>query len=270
MMHRANVMRSPNLVQRAGTAMLRSIAHPLWSATHRLTGKRIQTTLHIDDMAMVAGVFAADAAAAQRRMPSADLRVVEFEPGRTEIQIVALDYRRVRPLRPYREVAMVVPVELRLHDGVPERGTAVLHLPVTSEEARSAGVVSFGQPKIVADVDLLARPGEVEATLSAHGVHVLTLEVDELPVMRQRNHRVAFTLRDDHRLVASDFDAEGEIGISAEPGGARLVLGPHAIAAGLRELGIELESRAHLYAPRLEGRISRPRVVGETAPEPVH
>lgn len=259
------IMRSPNLLQRASGAVFRSIERPLWNATYRLTGRRIQSPMHIDEMAMYAGVFAADAAAVQRRLPVPDLRVVELEPGRAELQVVALDYRRVRPLPPYRELAVAVPVDRRVTGGGPERGLAILAMPVTTEDARWAGIVNFGFPKTLAEIEVVTRPGGVEATVSADGVEVLTLEVDEMPLVRQASRRITFTLRDDRRLIASDFTAEGRMGVSAEPGGARLVLGPHAIAADLRAMGIELESRGHLFAPELAGMLSKGRVVGEPA-----
>ncbi len=256
-------MQQPSSLARARNAIVRALKRPVWNTTFRVTGKRLQVPMNIFDMAMYGGTFEANAAVAQRRVPSGDFRVVEHAPGRTAVEVHALEYRRIDVLSPYREVSIAVPVEYLRHDGARARGFAVLHMPVTSEEARWGGVVNFGYPKFVADVDIERRPGGITCTLTAEGVHVLSLQVDELPLRPRGERRRNFTFRDDGRVVESDFEAEGQLGMSNARGGARLVLGPHAIAAGLREMGIELQSRGHMYMPKATGWLSTGRELGE-------
>lgn len=258
-------MLEPTMYKRAFDSFVRYAKRPVWSAARMLTGKRLQMPLHIYDLSMYAAAFDASAEAAQHRVGSPDLRVVEHSPGRTEVQITALDYRDAGILLPYRELAIAVPVEHRGHD---VRGFAVLHLPVTTEDARWGGVENFGFPKFVAhiEIDQDDRGGAI-ARLEAEGVHVLTLRIDPLKTKRdQQLTHTHFTLRDDGQLIESDFHLEVELGSSSQRGGARLELGAHAIAAGLRELGVALDSRSHQYAPRGHAHLTTGRVVGELGP----
>lgn len=256
-------MQQPTTLVRATNAVFRALKRPVWNVTYRLTGRRIRAPMNIYDMAMYGGTFEADAAVAQNRMPSGDFRVIQHAPGRTAVEIHALEYRHINSLAPYREVSISVPVQYLRHNGNPERGYATLHMPVTSEEARWGGIVNFGFPKIVADIDIERRTGCICCELVADGVHVLTLKVDDLPVVPRTDRRKNFTLRDDAKVVESEFTLDGDIGVTTARGGARLVLGPHAIAAGLREMNLELQSRGHVFAPRCSGRLSAGHVLGE-------
>ncbi len=249
------------LVVGASLSVLRVVKRPLWSVVHSLTGRRLQLPLGIYDLSMYGAAFEANAEAAQKRMPSHDLHVVEHAPGKTEIHILAFDHRAPDVLVPYREMAICVPVQ-RLG----ERGVVFLHLPVTTEDARWGGVDNYGFPKFVADVRIGHGDGAMRCTLHADGVHVLTLEVNELMPASGHLSFKNFTLRGDDQIVESILDIDGQVARSEAAGGAHLSLGPHAIAAGLRELGIETRSRSHWFVAQARARLSVGRAVGQPTP----
>ena len=249
------------LVVGATLSILRTVKRPVWSAVYSLTGKRLQLPLGIFDLSMFGGSFEANAQAAQARMPSRDLHVIEHAAGKTEVVVLAFDHRAPDLLLPYQEISIGVPVERQ-----GERGMVLLHLPVTTEDARWGGVENYGFPKAVHSVRIGQGEGGMRATLHAEGVHVLTLEVGEMIPAAGHMAFQNFTLRGDDRLVASTFDIDGQIARSEAAGGAHLSLGPHAIAAGLRELGVHGRSRSHWYVPKAQGRLSIGRVIGRPAP----
>ena len=81
------------LVVGATLSILRTVKRPVWSAVYSLTGKRLQLPLGIFDLSMFGGSFEANAQAAQARMPSRDLHVIEHAAGKTEVVVLAFDHR---------------------------------------------------------------------------------------------------------------------------------------------------------------------------------
>ena len=196
-------------MQKVRDAVVRRIARPIYHAVLATTGRRLATAVHFRSLEAFGGQFDADAEAARRVMARPELDVVEHEPGRTSVRVMALDYHDVDLLARYREVAIALPVRYRDADHDDEEGSFVLQMPVTSEEARWGGVEVYGFPKFVAAIEL-ARDGRTRvATVRAGGAHVLTLRVDSLESAQGQASFHNYTVRGDHQLVESRFDLDG-------------------------------------------------------------
>lgn len=227
---------------------------------HALTGRRPQLSVRFLDLGLFGGEFAANADVVRHRIPDV-FDLVEHEPGRTAISVLALDYRSIDLLAPYREVAISVPVRYAGEDG-----ELVLEMPVTSEEARWGGVQAYGYPKIVADIGLSMEDGTRACRVSAGGMHVLTLRAPLMPrADRTAFHVRSFNVRDDERVIGSRFDAQGAIGRSEVPGGASIELGGHPIAVKLRALGISAISLGNVDGPHLRAVLSKGEELGIAA-----
>lgn len=244
------------------------IKRPVWNAVHRLSGMRLQRATRYFDTAMIGGWFEVDANVVRRRLP-AELEVVEHAPGRTELAVFGLEHREMDVLDPYLEVGTMVPVHFR------ERaGQFVLHLPVTTEEARWGGVVNYGYPKFIADIRFEDVNGVRTCVLAADGQEILRLTVHRTPTSPASWVDRNFTILED-QLVESTFDVRSaEAGGSDDPAGATLELGPHPLAAELADLHPSEASRRHRYVTHAEAVLSKALVLApatertEAAAEP--
>lgn len=240
---------SPGAFRRARTAITRRVKRLLWTTVRRTTGRRLQPTARFEDVTHVAGVFDADATVARRLVPDA-FEVIESGDDRTLVTVAAYEYRRVNVIGPYREVSINVPVRYRADDSV-EPGTYVLAMPVTTEEARWAGRVNAGFPKLLGAIDMTSTPECLRTTLSVGGQHVLTLTVDAEPVSPFEESGRVFNVRDG-MVTTSTATLSGAMGGGDRAGGARLELGTHAVADLLCALDVSPTSSAHAYTPEGE------------------
>lgn len=243
----APLSRPPGPFRRAWRGLAGRVKRFLWTAVLRTTGRRIQPSARFEELTHVAGMFDADATVARRIVPDA-FEVVEVDPDRTLVTVAAYDYRRVNVIGPYREIAINVPVRYR-GQAVDEPGTYVLAMPVTTDEARWAGRLSAGFPKLLGDVEMAATADGVRSRLGLAGQHVLTLEVDATPTAQTSGTGRVFNVRDG-TVTVSEATLSGSIGEGSEPGGARLALGTHPLADLLRALEVGPESTYHAYTPR--------------------
>lgn len=198
--------------------------------------------------------------------------LVAFIAGRFHDMTCAGADGRTVVWRPYGEVAIAafvtrsraLPV-LPLVPGVPARlaaGLFWLYIPVTSREARDAGLVG-GEPKFVADIEF--EDGAVEQRVRVgEGEHeILALSVRPSgPVRMDRRPVHAYAIHHGLLLELATRRLSYErrhIGAS----GARLTLGDHPVGDALRRLGVDtvpfmsgvyLVSRTVVPPPRVVGK----------------
>jgi hypothetical protein len=172
-------------------------------------------------------------------LPSPALAPREAAPGRVAVAVTAYDHRR-SDLAPYRELGVWIPVAYRAGGGgVEVPGHYCYALPVTTEEARAAGVEGWGFPKYVAEIELVEGATGCRCRVHADGREILALEVGGVPVAAEpeRVELPAFTATGDE-LLLSTIVSEGRRGQRADGEGARLVLGDHPRAEALRRLDL--------------------------------
>jgi hypothetical protein len=234
------------------------------SIVRATTGIRLQSKVRFGDLSIFGAFFNASVEHARRFVPEPFV-ISELGGGCTELSILGLDYRDIDLLEPYREIAISLPVRYRDPKGEVVEGSFCLQMPGTSQEARDAGVANYGFPKTLADLQFDRIDDKPRIRLDADGRHALTLVVDELPTSHGMEHFINLNLRDDDRIVLSSFDVEGDIGITASAGGARLELGDHPIADQLRQLHVSSLSHHHLYVPKASAVLSAGAVRGTVA-----
>lgn len=260
-------MRRGDFLAMVRGALVKPIKRPIWQAVFAATGRRLQLPTRFFDFGMYGGIFEARAAAVRDRLPPS-FDVIEHRAGWSELRLVGLDYRRADLLSPYRELAVLAPVRYALEDQTLAAGQLVLHMPVTSEEARWGGVENYGFPKFVADIRIAPENGGHACEVHHAGVHVLTLRVEGRPTTRGKFVDHNFTVRGDGVVVSSTFDVDGELSEAERPGGVVLELGRHAIADQLRQLDLQVAGGRALYVPRAHGILSAGKEVGRLARMP--
>ncbi len=247
--------------------VLRRAKRPMWRLAYSLTGRRLQLETHFLDFGMIGASFDAPVDRVREALPSPELVPVEHAPGRTFVQVMATENRRIDILRPYAEIAIAVPVtRSAVGATVPRReGLWLMQHPVTTEDARWPAVENYGFPSFVAEIRF-ERQGDMRvAHLLSKGQEVLSLAVQETPTASTAWRMRLLAVRDG-TWIESTFEAEGQRGESTVHAGAVLALGDHPLAHQIRETGCNHLSSEHVWIPDARGVLSRAFEVGHVLP----
>jgi hypothetical protein len=247
---------------------------------------RLPLAYHDNDV--FTSLHTASYATAKEALPSPVIEPARWVDGRALVSVTAFRYRAITfanadgstgSLVPYGEIAIGIvvtrgPVPRLLPVLQRRMWMFVLHLPVTTVEARDGGVALWGYPKFVADMDFTERPGERAVTLSEGGATILTSTVRPSgPVLPFHVPPRTYTVRD-RRLLETVVPTSGHVQTRLGRHAGALELGDHPVARGLAGLDISpapvavynfLSHRSLLPAGRDIGPAEEYR--GFTAPE---
>jgi hypothetical protein len=216
------------------------------------------------DWLMMAASFEAPAANAARFLPSKALKPVQTAPDLTTITLMAMAYRQIDALPPYNEFGVLMPVVYE--DDVSEEPVYwVVTLPVTTPEARDAGVMLYGYPKFVADIAFEHDGVASRCRVEAEGQAIISFEVAHEEMDFQSFGLCTYTIKDNN-LLKTRIQIQGEVGPSQAIGGARFMLGDHPMAEKLRMLEMSPVSVGHQYAPELQSILYLAEPVGVIEP----
>jgi hypothetical protein len=180
-------------------------------------------------------------------LPSKRMHPFRLTPWHGMVTITASEHKD-SDIGPYNAVSIGVPFILdraspiltgilRTPPEVPM--IYLLHLPVTTEIARDAGVAVANFPEFLADINFKSDGQWVHCKVDAEGKNILHLSARKLdlsPLPRQRVYPV--TLQQD-RLFRSELNySESRAGISRKPSDVRLGFGEHPIGLKLKELNL--------------------------------
>jgi hypothetical protein len=216
-----------------------------------------------------AATFVVSAEAARSLLPSDDLTIMEYAPGRTLFTLGVIDYIE-NDLGDYNEVSMAFYVRPRgVPRGMPYLGawsdfltgrasTYIHRLPVNQSFTCAAGRGIWGFPKTIERIDLELASATARCRLEVDGRHVLTLET------RRHGSR---TLQDSAMKTYSYIDGvlhetafrSGADGVGFSRGGAGLELGDHPIADELRRLGLPKPALLTVWMEHMRGRFEAPQ-----------
>lgn len=215
-------------------------------------GQQFRFPVLYRDFRRIAANFPAPAAKVQEVLPTPKLNPIQIQPGVTLIGLVGYEYRHIDGLAPYNEFGIGVPVQYETQEKAPKPlSSYVLHLPVTTEEARWGGVEFYGFPKFSADIRFEDAGDVCHCRLRAEDKDILTLEVPKLESTPQVWDFYAYTLKAGH-LLKTHIQVQGLRGLTEAQGGASYRLGDHPIAEELRALELGKTSIGHEYCPKLQ------------------
>jgi acetoacetate decarboxylase len=193
-------------------------------------------------------VHAASYDAVAAELPSQVIRPARWADGRALVAVTAFRYHAVTwtagdgsasSLAPYGEISVAAvvtagPARRVLPLLSSQLRGFVLHLPVTTLEARDGGIAGWGFPKFAADMDFAEDPGFRRVRLSEDGSPILTLTVHPRgPVLAGRRPLAACTALHGE-LLETVIPVLGHM--QARFGGGELLLGDHEVAQRLRRL----------------------------------
>ncbi len=224
----------------------------------RIAGHEVFLPIEYHRSEAFQGLFTADSGAVRAILPSDRLHPVLIRPGRAVFVVAVLRHHEatvreadggVIAVRPYGEVVlgpvvsgrklpMALPV---LRNPIPDDvGAWVMHMPVTTREARDLGRVAWGFPKFVADMEFREDgedEGERGLILAEGGREIFRFTLAEAGRARiQRSATLLFTVLDG-QLIQTTCPATGYIRRAIRPKGS-IILGTHPVAEELRQLGL--------------------------------
>lgn len=178
-------------------------------------------------------------------LPSKRMHPFRLTPWHGIVAITASEFKD-SDVGPYNAVSIGVPFTLDertpILTGILRRPPQVpmiylLHLPVTTEAARAAGVAMANFPEILADIRFEGDDQSIRCEAGAEGKNILRLSARKLgigPIPRQSVYPI--TLRHD-RLLRSELNySESLAGISKKQADVSLEFGEHPIGLKLKEL----------------------------------
>lgn len=232
------------------------------------------------DASCAIAIFHCDYEAVRAQIPDARIEPVKMSRGRSLVVFSCYEYRTVRGIRPYNEIAVAIPVvkkgslnlpvlTMLLADRLSGFGFHVLHMPVTSEENRIRGVKIWGLPKALERIDIEVRNG-----LSLTEAY----DESESPYFRLRvpvdGTKTHFDLRSSlfsylgGELLRSTTEFEGDYKVhkamktlyrrGLRPQSPCLELGEGGMADRLRALKIEAQPLEFRYAAHMNASFDLP------------
>ncbi len=213
--------------------------------------------------------YTADYNKVKALMPSDKLHPIRLPKGRSLIGVGAFNYIDTS-IGPYGEVGMIVPtvhaafsppmlLPALMEARYPGFGMLVLHLPVTTIEARDGGRGLWGYTKFTADMDFKITPEFMECCLSEKQVsekqesekddHILTMRVAKKGItLRDKKPMITYSVKDGN-LIRTIIPQKSTFRLALAPEDSYLELGNHPAAqtiAGLDPAKKPLLSRYYI------------------------
>ena len=180
-------------------------------------------------------------------LPSKRMHPFRLTPWHCIVTITVSEFRDT-DVGPYNTVSLGVPFVLDRISPVltgilrtpPEAPMIyVLHLPVSSEIARTTGVEIANFPEFLADIRIESDDQWIHCQVDADGKNILSLsgrKINPKPYRRQRVYPI--TLQQNHLLRSELNYSEGGLGRSKKKSDVRLKFGNHPIGLKMKELNM--------------------------------
>jgi len=222
------------------------------------------------DGSSAVGLFVVPSGAAQELIRDSGFKVAELLPGRAAFSLSCVHYRE-SDCGVYNEISMAFFVKPK--HGRPSRipylgtwldiarddaATFVWKLPVTTKLANDAGVLMWGFPKTIEEIDFERVDGRAVFTLRMDGREVLSYSVAASGKRHQpRSASAVYTIYEAAPHVTSLEHEYRDVGVSIA--GGRLSLGDHPIASDLRGLGLPRRPIVSTWMGRLSFSVGAPQ-----------
>jgi hypothetical protein len=204
---------------------------------YRIQGRDVRMPVVVRDASAGSAMFMVPAAAAQTLVPGDAFRVIETEGGETQLVLVMVDYRD-NDLGDYDEVGIVLFVR-PADAGLEAAGSYIHRLPVNQSFTQEAGLVIWGFPKTIEQIEIATEAERARCRLDMDGQHVFTLTVPRVVAEGDGDPmpQVGYTFIDGVPHVTRST-MQGATSVT--PGGdeVELELGGHPLARQLAELGL--------------------------------
>ncbi len=234
-----------------------------------IEGKSLSYPALFQDGSSAVGLFMVPTRGAQALIRESGFEVAELLPGRAGFSLACCAYRD-SDCGVYNEIAMAFFVKPRhgRSSQIPYLGTwldivrndsatHIWKLPVTTRLANDAGVLMWGLPKTIEEIDFEVAGGRATFQLRMDGREVLSYSV---PASGTRDQPPGVS------AIYSSYEGAPHVtylkneyhDVGVNIGGGRLSLGDHPIAAQLRGLGLPRRPLVATWMGRLSFEVGAP------------
>jgi hypothetical protein len=213
-----------------------------------IEGRSLGFPALFQDASSAVGVFAVPSKAANALIRESGFEVAEIWPGRAIFSLACVHYRE-SDCGAYNEIAMGFFVKKQAQaPGIPYLGTwldilrdraatYVWKLPVTTRLANDAGILMWGLPKTIEEIDFELGGERATFALRMADREVLSYSVRAVgKVQRPRSASTVYSVYEGAPHVTQLAHEDRDVGVQL--GGGRLSLGGHPLAEELRSLGL--------------------------------
>ncbi len=206
-------------------------------------------------------VFPAKLWEVRRALPDRRFVPAQIAPGVAGVMLAAFEYYDV-DIPPYNEFAIGIPVNSPYFLQVPgynlarqmlrmETDLYVLHLPVTTEEARRGGVDFYGFPKFLASIDYMDTAEWANCALSEGGDLICSLDFDKIAARHSGVMKFFCHLYQDRQPQVTECKMNArQYAMSFNPSHVELSLGlSHPIARELDQMLFSTRPLMYMYVP---------------------
>jgi hypothetical protein len=234
-----------------------------------IEGRSLGYPALFQDASSAVGLFVVPSSAAQALICESGFEVVEILPGRAAFSLSCVHYRD-SDCGAYNEIAMAFFVKKKhgKASGIPYLGTwldiardnaatCIWKLPVTTRLANDAGILMWGFPKTVEQIDFETSDGRAAFNLRMDSREVLSYSVRAQGKRHQpRGASAVYSTFEGAPHVTHLEHEFRDVGVSF--GGGRLRLGDHPIAEQLRGLGLPRRPLVATWVGRLSFEVGAP------------
>ena len=217
------------------------------------TGQCLRLPIRYFDFSTFSVEYGIPVDIAQTWLPSSALRPVEIAPGTTIVSFKAFDHRHT-DLAPYGELGVAVPTVYQSTD-YPDglSGVYIIFLPVTTDEARIAGIEMAGYPKIVADIEIEESPTQCRCRVIVEQQEVVTVANDPRVITPETEAKEELLFNGkDAEMTVSRAITQGASGMSTNTDGACVTLGEHPLVAPFRDIDLSASAVSCSYAAHMK------------------
>ena len=205
--------------------------------------------------------FTADYERVKAVMPSDRLHPVVL-PGNRAIMAMGIFNYIDTSIGPYGEVAVALPAVFDkkitafngwfpalMESAYPGFGVVVMHLPVTTQDARDAGRREWGYTKFIADMRFTITPEYFECRMHEDDRHILDIRVKKRGIyLRNEKSFTTFSVKNGN-LIKTTISQTATKRVSLKTAGSYLKLGDHPMAESIRRLKISSRPFMSVYYP---------------------
>lgn len=225
------------------------VCHVIDPASYWIAGKTVAFPVVVAEASMFMNAFLVDARVAQAMIGDSGFRVMELWPGKSILQLLAVDYRK-NDLGDYNEAAILFPVLTpgerkpipvfgamwRLATGA--AANYVYRMPVNQAFTAHAGRFIWGFPKWVTQVDIEFTDRRAAASFIDEDELVFSIAAKTGASGIAKEQRAASVAIRDGKAWKT-WGSNAGSGVTFALGGERPVIGDsHPLARELRALGL--------------------------------
>jgi hypothetical protein len=233
-----------------------------------IEGRSLGFPAQFRDASSALGLFLVPSRAANVLISESGFEVAQVAPGRAVFSLSCVHYRE-SDCGSYGEISMAFFV--RKHgsaSGIPYLGTwldiardrgatYIWRLPVTTRLANDAGILMWGLPKTIEEIEFEVSGGRATFDLCMEGRKVLSYSVRALGNRSQpRGTSAVYSIFEGAPHVTHLSHEYRDMGVRF--GGGELCLGDHPVAGQLRGLGLPRRPLVSSWIGRLALEVSAP------------